>query len=126
MKFDANKIRQMALGTDESISGFAGLRIVVGAKRRTWVYRYKSPLDGPSSLLSDEYSPGDSHEGFCCPRDSPRVDPEAPLPSKEAKLLHCDKSIDPFRVASSPRAVPATTTPSDGRMLPRKFGCAYR
>lgn len=46
MKFDANKIRRMAQGTDEPIDGFAGLRISAGAKRRTWVYRYKSPLDG--------------------------------------------------------------------------------
>ncbi|WP_175958567.1 hypothetical protein [Burkholderia sp. BCC0405] len=31
-------------GTDEPIDGFAGLRISAGAKRRTCVYRYKSPL----------------------------------------------------------------------------------
>ncbi|MDP9584657.1 UNVERIFIED_ORG: hypothetical protein J2791_003969 [Burkholderia contaminans] len=46
MKFDANKIRRMVQGTDEPINGFAGLRISAGAKRRAWVYRYKSPLDG--------------------------------------------------------------------------------
>ncbi|WP_185731705.1 tyrosine-type recombinase/integrase [Burkholderia contaminans] len=46
MKFDANEIRKMPPGTDEAIDGFVGLRIAATIKRRTWIYRYRSPLDG--------------------------------------------------------------------------------
>lgn len=46
MKFDANEIRRMSPGTDEAIDGFVGLRIAATIKRRTWIYRYKSPLNG--------------------------------------------------------------------------------
>ncbi|HDR8859236.1 TPA: hypothetical protein QDA74_003734 [Burkholderia territorii] len=36
----------MAPGTDEAIDGFVGLRVAATIKRRTSIYRYKSPLDG--------------------------------------------------------------------------------
>ena len=46
MKFDANEIRRMPPGTDEGIDGFVGLRMAATIKRRTWIDRYRSPLDG--------------------------------------------------------------------------------
>lgn len=46
MKFDARAVRLMPPGTDAVIDGFPGLRIAASATRRTWIYRYKSPVDG--------------------------------------------------------------------------------
>lgn len=46
MKFDAKKVRLMAPGTEEPVDGFPGLRIAATAKRRSWIYRYKSPITG--------------------------------------------------------------------------------
>jgi integrase len=46
MKFDAKKVRLMAPGTEEPIDGFPGLRIAATTKRRSWLYRYKSPVTG--------------------------------------------------------------------------------
>ncbi|KVC65525.1 hypothetical protein WI72_33665 [Burkholderia ubonensis] len=36
----------MQPGAHATIPGFPGLRIVASATRRTWIYRYKSPVDG--------------------------------------------------------------------------------
>jgi integrase len=46
MAFDARKIKQLAPGTHVTIDGFPGLRIEVSVKLKSWIYRYKSPVDG--------------------------------------------------------------------------------
>ncbi|MET3232199.1 UNVERIFIED_ORG: integrase [Burkholderia sp. 1263] len=46
MAFDARKIKLMAPGTHVNIDGFPGLRIEATAVKRSWTYRYKSPIDG--------------------------------------------------------------------------------
>lgn len=46
MAFDARKIKQMQPGTHASIDGFPGLRIEATTSKRSWTYRYKSPVDG--------------------------------------------------------------------------------
>jgi integrase len=46
MAFDARKIKLMAPGTHVSIDGFPGLRIEATTAKRSWTYRYKSPIDG--------------------------------------------------------------------------------
>lgn len=46
MAFDARKIKLMQPGTHASIDGFPGLRVEATASKRSWTYRYKSPVDG--------------------------------------------------------------------------------
>lgn len=46
MVFDARKIKLMQPGTHVSIDGFPGLRIEATTSKRSWTYRYKSPVDG--------------------------------------------------------------------------------
>ncbi len=45
MKFDAKKAKLLQPGTSTAIDGFSGLRMVVSATKRTWIYRYRSPED---------------------------------------------------------------------------------
>jgi integrase len=46
MAFDARKIKLMQPGTHVAIDGFPGLRIEATTSKRSWTYRYKSPVDG--------------------------------------------------------------------------------
>jgi len=46
MGFDARTVKMMEDGSHLTIDGCPGLRIVARGLRRTWTYRYKSPIDG--------------------------------------------------------------------------------
>lgn len=46
MRFDARAAKQMQPGTHITIDGCPGLRLEATATRRSWTYRYKSPVDG--------------------------------------------------------------------------------
>ncbi len=46
MRFDARAAKQMQPGTHMTIDGCPGLRLEASASRRSWTYRYKSPVDG--------------------------------------------------------------------------------
>lgn len=46
MRFDARNVKTMQPGTDMMFSDFPGLRLRATASRRSWMYRYKSPVDG--------------------------------------------------------------------------------
>lgn len=46
MRFDARAAKQMQPGTHITIEGCPGLRLEASAARRSWIYRYKSPVDG--------------------------------------------------------------------------------
>ena len=46
MFFDARAAKLAAPGTHIVVQGCPGLRLEVSATRRTWTYRYRSPLDG--------------------------------------------------------------------------------
>ncbi|MDN7537007.1 tyrosine-type recombinase/integrase [Burkholderia cenocepacia] len=46
MRFDARNVKTMQPGTDMLFGDFPGLRLRATAKRRSWMYRYKSPVDG--------------------------------------------------------------------------------
>lgn len=46
MKFDARAAKQMQAGAHMIIDGCPGLRLIASATRRTWAYRYKSPVTG--------------------------------------------------------------------------------
>ncbi len=46
MYFDARAAKQLQPGGHIVVQGCAGLRLVASAVTKTWVYRYKSPLDG--------------------------------------------------------------------------------
>ncbi|WP_186066890.1 tyrosine-type recombinase/integrase [Burkholderia gladioli] len=45
MRFDARAAKQMQPGTHITIDGCPGLRLEATATRRSWTYRYKSPVD---------------------------------------------------------------------------------
>lgn len=45
MKFDARTASKLAPGTHLTFDGFPGLRLEATQSRRSWIYRYKSPLD---------------------------------------------------------------------------------
>src|SRR4051812_13212915 len=45
MHFDARKAKLLTAGQHCTISDCPGLRLEASATRRTWVYRYKSPID---------------------------------------------------------------------------------
>jgi len=46
MSFDARSARQLSSGQHLTINAHPGLRLKVYDTRRTWIYRYKSPVDG--------------------------------------------------------------------------------
>ena len=46
MTFDARTAKTLPAGKSLTFDAFPGLRFEVGKKTRTWIYRYKSPLDG--------------------------------------------------------------------------------
>ena len=46
MQFDARAAKLLAPGEHMTIDGCPGLRLAASASRRSWTYRYKSPLDG--------------------------------------------------------------------------------
>jgi integrase len=46
MPFDARTVKLMQPGEHIAFAEHPGLRIIASASRRTWQYRYKSPLDG--------------------------------------------------------------------------------
>lgn len=46
MNFDARKAKQMPPGESMTLDGYPGLRLEATATTRTWLYRYKSPVDG--------------------------------------------------------------------------------
>ncbi|KVS62699.1 tyrosine-type recombinase/integrase [Burkholderia cepacia] len=46
MRFDARTAKQLAPGAHLTIDGCPGLRLEATASRRSWIYRYKSPVDG--------------------------------------------------------------------------------
>ncbi len=45
MNFDARTAKALTPGQHIIISDYPGLRLVASAKVRTWIYRYKSPVD---------------------------------------------------------------------------------
>ncbi|HDR9868541.1 TPA: DUF4102 domain-containing protein [Burkholderia cenocepacia] len=46
MRFDAKRAKQMLPGEHITFDEFPGLRLQATASRRSWIYRYKSPVDG--------------------------------------------------------------------------------
>jgi integrase len=46
MQFDARAAKLLKPGEHIMVDGCPGLRLVAAATRRTWVYRFKSPVDG--------------------------------------------------------------------------------
>ena len=46
MGFDASAAKLLQPGDHIMVDGCPGLRLVATATRRTWTYRYKSPVDG--------------------------------------------------------------------------------
>lgn len=46
MAFDARKAKALAAGSHIIVADAPGLRLVATATRKTWTYRYKSPIDG--------------------------------------------------------------------------------
>lgn len=46
MRFDARAAKLLEPGAHIMVDGCPGLRLVATATRRTWTYRYKSPVDG--------------------------------------------------------------------------------
>lgn len=46
MQFDARAARLLEPGRHLTIDGYPGLRLEATATTRTWVYRYKSPVNG--------------------------------------------------------------------------------
>lgn len=46
MRFDAKAAKQLKPDTHMGFEAFPGLRLEAIASRRTWTYRFKSPVDG--------------------------------------------------------------------------------
>jgi integrase len=46
MRFDARLAKQIPSGEHVTIDGFPGLRLQATDSKRSWTYRYKSPIDG--------------------------------------------------------------------------------
>lgn len=46
MRFDARLAKQIPSGEHVTIDGFPGLRLQATENKRSWTYRYKSPVDG--------------------------------------------------------------------------------
>ncbi|CAN0621955.1 protein of unknown function [Burkholderia multivorans] len=46
MRFDARTAKQLLPGSHLNIDGCPGLRLQATSSRRSWTYRYKSPVDG--------------------------------------------------------------------------------
>ena len=46
MRFDARAAKLLAAGDHLTVDGAPGLRLEASATRRSWIYRYKSPVDG--------------------------------------------------------------------------------
>lgn len=46
MQFDARAAKQLTAGQHFTITDCPGLRLEASATRRSWIYRYKSPVDG--------------------------------------------------------------------------------
>nr|WP_310793953.1 integrase arm-type DNA-binding domain-containing protein [Paraburkholderia sp. BL23I1N1] len=46
MRFDAKAAKQLKPGTHITFEAFPGLRLEATASRRSWTYRFKSPVDG--------------------------------------------------------------------------------
>ncbi len=56
--FDARAARALRPGDHLTVDGAPGLRLVATETRRTWVYRYKSPVDGRMRQLRLGHWPG--------------------------------------------------------------------
>jgi hypothetical protein len=46
MRFDPEAAKRLTAGSHLIIENCPGLRLAASASRRTWTYRYKSPVDG--------------------------------------------------------------------------------
>ena len=46
MRFDADNIERLESGQYLKVSACQGLRLRATSRARTWIYRYKSPVDG--------------------------------------------------------------------------------
>lgn len=58
MSFDARAIKLLPAGAHLTSPDYPGLRLVSSARYRSWVYRYKSPIDGRMRQLSLGRWPG--------------------------------------------------------------------
>ncbi|KML10894.1 hypothetical protein VK92_29365 [Burkholderia sp. LK4] len=45
MRFDARTASKLPAGQHMTFGGFPGLRFQASESRRSWIYRYKSPID---------------------------------------------------------------------------------
>lgn len=46
MRFDARVVAKLPAGEHMTFEGFPGLRLQASTSRKSWTYRYKSPVDG--------------------------------------------------------------------------------
>lgn len=46
MRFDARVAAKLLSGEHLTFEGFPGLRLQASTSRKSWTYRYKSPVDG--------------------------------------------------------------------------------
>lgn len=100
MGFDARAAKLLQPGDHIMVDGCPGLRLVATATRRTWTYRYKSPVDGRMRQVAIGPWPATS--------------PAAATVAWEALRQRRDAGEDPAQAKREAVAVPAAAKRADG------------
>lgn len=107
MPFDARTAKQLQAGEHITLQEHPGLRLVASATRRSWVYRYKSPVDGGMRQIKigewptlDYIKAAGEWQRLRAERDS-GVDPQ--MQKKTARRIEREdavaKKVGPYTVA---------------------------
>lgn len=96
MQFDARSAKALASGAHLTIDGCPGLRLVATDSRKTWTYRYKSPIDNRMRQVAIGRWPamsataaGTEWESLRAIRDAGRD------PAQERRVNRTDKRAEP-------------------------------
>lgn len=100
MGFDARAAKLLQPGEHIMVDGCPGLRLVATATRRTWTYRYKSPVDGRMRQVAIGPWPATS--------------PAAATVAWEALRQRRDAGEDPAQAKRQAVAAPAAAKRADG------------
>ena len=98
MNFDARAAKALAPGNHLIFNDYPGLRFVVSNTRRTWIYRYKSPIDSRMRQISIGHWPALSFPGAIVAWEALRIKRDSgidpALESKQAKSKPTPKIDD--------------------------------
>jgi hypothetical protein len=109
MHFDARVAARLPSGEHMTFEQFPGLRLQASASRKSWTYRYKSPIDARMRQIRLGEWPAMAFPAALAARETHRVERDSG--AGQARRGQEAKSVIRYRAASrSPRMHPSFST----------------